>query len=511
MNWRLTSELVAYFLPGKKEVWLAALEKKQYQTEVIKMLEGQTYQELRIYENQFDLCLGGTDNSLSLYAKASEFPDPNEWYEVKNFYAPGLWKLLETHTVVNGLFEGNPAFEVGFEDSIPYVTFIEPKMKDFKKYFEEMKRRMNCELCKKTTKWVPGHRYDTLTESVYYLATVKSRKKDQFNSEYQTSYSEMPDVIIYASSLNGEKSVGEVLMSRAFGDGEEDLKIMYGKKSMVDAGEVLTNDFTGDIQDYWGSIYKNSQRKMKSLKDILDIFSVTNTETIKDGVIPTSLVNNIKEVYMDILVDSWNLANLREDMTIGDSVDTKENANRLKKLLISSGIKDGNFLKGIYYPKFFEDLGIDMTELAEEVVTDFRSIDFNHDFDSYLGFLDYWKNPARVNQDQVNSRQRIKSTKYKLDIVTLKDLYGDTELKDVIIETANKVRDNFGLGATEYNIINVGTKKEPLEYIFCKITLEDIIKYKKGVSNLSETLKSEILQHHFVWVQLTFDKDGVLS
>jgi hypothetical protein len=115
----------------------------------------------------------------------------------------------------------------------------------------------------------------------------------------------------------------------------------------------------------------------------------------------------------------------------------------------------------------------------------------------------------RKETDKNTSRQREKSTRYKLDIVTLKDLYGESsELKDTIIECINKVRSNYGLGASEYEKINIGTRKEPLEYIICELTLEDIIKLKKGVSELSETLKNEIMKRHFVWVQVVFDKDG---
>ena len=43
------------------------------------------------------------------------------------------------------------------------------------------------------------------------------------------------------------------------------------------------------------------------------------------------------------------------------------------------------------------------------------------------------------------------------------------------------------------------------------LTLDDLIKFKKGVSKMSETLKNEILENHFVWVQVVFDKDGIIS
>jgi hypothetical protein len=168
-------------------------------------------------------------------------------------------------------------------------------------------------------------------------------------------------------------------------------------------------------------------------------------------------------------------------------------------------------LKGLYYPELYKDLGIDVKKLVKEAIEEVKGIRVCHDFNYYMKYLDYWKNPGRVDPNKCCSKQRVKSTNYKLDVVTLKDLYGETELKDTIIEAVNKVREDFGLGATEYSLINIGNKKEPKEYIVCKLTLNDIIKFKKGVSKMSENLKNDILENHFVWVQVIFDKDGTLT
>ena len=115
MNWRLTSEVIAYVIPSEKEVYLAATEKKQYQISVIKLIGEKTYQETRLYENQFDLKFGGDDNDFFLYLKCDELP--GDWYKVGNFYKPGIWSLLEEHTITGGIMKER--FEVIFEDDIP--------------------------------------------------------------------------------------------------------------------------------------------------------------------------------------------------------------------------------------------------------------------------------------------------------------------------------------------------------------------------------------------------------
>lgn len=515
MNWRLTSELIAYVPTDsvKKEVFLAATEKKQYQTQVLKLINERPYQEVRLYENQFELKFDGDDNTIDLYLKCNELSNSEEWFKVENFYKPGIWNLLENHTIEKGIIktEEENKFEVIFEEELPYVSFIEPNMKNFKKCFEEMKRKINCEMCKKTSKWIPGHRYDSFSESIFPLCTALSRKTSITNSEYIKDFEKMPEVFIYVNELDKETTVSEVLKNRSFGDGPADLKIAFKPKLMVDVGEVLKNDYSGNIKDYWLSIYDNARSKKKSIKEILDTFSVTSDKLDNPDLPISELTDITQEVIENVLIDCWNLTNVRGDLVVGDSNSIEDNTTRTEKLFVINGILDVNFLKGLYYPELYNDLEIDLSKSATAAIGNISSLKMTHDFNIYLKYIKYWSNPLRVNTEKCYSKQRVKSTKYKLDVVTLKDIFGESELKDTIVEVINHVRENFGLGATEYSVINVGTKKEPREYITCKITLEDIIKYKKGVLNMSETLKNDILEHHFAWVQVMFDKDGTLT
>ena len=273
----------------------------------------------------------------------------------------------------------------------------------------------------------------------------------------------------------------------------------------------MTNDYSGEIKDYWLPIYDNAIKEGKPLKEILDTFSVISNLTTTVSIPTNELENLTQDTIERVLIDCWNLDNVRADLFVGDKNKETENQDRAEKLFVISGIKDTNFLKGLYYPELYKDLGIDLKKLVKDAVQEVKGIKVCHDFDHYLKYLDYWKNPGRVDTNKCCSKQRVKSTNYKLDVVTLKDLYGDAELKDTIIGAVNKVREDFGLGATEYNLINIGNKKEPKEYIICKLTLDDLIKFKKGVLNMSENLKNEILENHFVWVQVVFDKDGIIN
>ena len=517
MKWRLTSELLAYVIPGTKKIYLSAIDKKICQTNVMKLIDsenmGKVSDEIRMYENQFEIKLGGnSEGNVVLYAKSEEFPT-SEWYEIANFWKEGIWNLLETHTIENGNFPEGLTFEVGFEDTQPLVTFVEPGMSNYKEYFEEMRRRINCELRKKTTKYTPGHRYDTLEETYFVLATLNSRRKDQFNSDFITVPSDFKEVAIYTNVLDSEKSVSEVLKTRHFGDKPEDLKILYTKKSMVDSGEVLENDYTGDIQDYWKDIFENAVKSKSYIKDALEVFSLTNNNTTDLSKVPVEDIKDyISEFMFNIIIEYWNIDNNRRaDLLLSEKRTDEENEGSLIKL-VSSTMKDGNFSKSLYYPNLFKNLGINLSEVAINTLHSWRAMPIDSDFDTYLKYSDYFSNPMRRETDKNISRQRVKSTKYKLDVITLKDLYGeDSELRDLIIDSVNKVRSNYGLGASTYEVININTRKDPVEYVICELTLQDILKLKKGVSELSETLKHEIMKRHFVWVQVVFDKDGDIS
>ena len=513
MKWRLTSELLAYVITGKKRIYLSAIDKKVCQTNIAKLMSENNEpnsEEIRLYENRFEIKLGGdSENNLVLYAKSEEFPT-SEWYEIANFWKEGIWNLIESHTIENGNFPDGLQFEVGFEDTKPIVTFVEPKMKNYKVYFEEMRRRINCEICKKTTKYTPGHRYDTLDETYFILACLNSRRKDPFNSDFIIDPKETKEVFVYTNILyENDKDISEILNTRHFGDKPEDLKILYTKKSMVDSGKVLENNYTGEIQDYWKNIFENSLSSKSYIKDAFDVFSLCNSMSIDPSKVPTDEIKDyISDFMFNIIIEYWNLNNLRSDLLLSDTKSDEVNIDSIIKL-VSSTIKDGNFLRNLYYPKLLKSLGIDIRELATKVLHSWKATPIDSDFDTYLKYSYYYSNPMRKETDKNISRQRVKSTKYKLDVITLKDLYGESsELKDTIIECVNDVRANYGLGASNYELINVGTKKDPLEYIICELTLQDILKLKKGVSGLSETLKNEIMKRHFVWVQVVFDKDG---
>ena len=88
--WRLTSELLAFFITGKSEVYLSALEKKQYIQDTKKLIGDKPYKEVRLYGNEFEIKFTEGCSGITVCAKSDEFPT-SDWYTVCNFYSPRKW------------------------------------------------------------------------------------------------------------------------------------------------------------------------------------------------------------------------------------------------------------------------------------------------------------------------------------------------------------------------------------------------------------------------------------
>lgn len=521
-NWRLVYELVAYLVHDTREVYFAAPEKKSYQSAVIKLIpSGISYEELYLSQNSFNLKLEHDktyEDKIHLYVKSELFPI-DEWFKVANFEDYGeveLGKLLMQSTCKSGVFD--ETFEVVFCEETPKISFIHSGMLEYSDYEMELSRRLNCELHKKTTKWNPGHRYDTLKESFYFLCTVQSRKDNRNNSYFIKEESRMPIKYLYVNNIKPEdKTISDIFNNRSFGDGPYDIKVADNKVSGVDCGEVLKNDFTANIQDYWDTMFNNSLKDKKVVtetgfeiyKNLFGIFEIFAYQSplytkinISEG-IKQDLEVIIKSLVYKTILDNW-------DYSIDNKKSDADNLKELNRLFFYS-INDPNFLRSSYYPHLFNELGLKLNDLIAEVYNNWSESSLYTNFDTYYKHLFYQN--SRFDYSKNTSTQRINSTNYKLELTTVHDLYSDGELTNVIIELYNDAKKSFGIGVSKFEVINIGTKKSPKEYIHCEITLVDIINYlnKKGDSEIPETLKNEILSHRFFKVIINSDKDGTIK
>lgn len=527
-SWRLTSDLIAYFpcdlsVSAGKRVFLASPEKKSYKAAVQKNIES-VFDEVIIESNSFKLKVS---NDLSVYVKCDEFPDPEQYYLVCNMYrtafgVPMIGNII-TQVKSDKANFGDTVFEAVFsEDSQESVYFMTPEMAEYKSAFEEMKRRMNCTLNKKVKKWIPGGRYDTLTNTYYYLGEFKSRKKNELNSDFLGDSSMVP-AYLYVSELGDEKKISDILKTRKIGSGPEDIQIMYSLPSAVDSGNVLENDITC-LKDYQKYIFDNSMKEYTITSDygfssysnpkyILDILSLKSSESDSYAdLIPESVSEMIKNMLHEVVLCSWDLNKNREDIYIGEGNNNDKNAENLVRRFYQD-FKDGNAMRNLYYRKLFIDLGININEIAVEVVSQGNPESLIlSGIENYvsLGSI-YFKNHFTDASRKI-SRQRIKSTNYTLEVVKLSDLFSATpnlllDIKDLI----ENARNNFGLGVRTFYYTNTGTKKSPKIYTTIEVDILDLIKYYGGIKNIPEVIVNEIISSKFWNLQVLIDKEGVLE
>ena len=398
-------------------------------------------------------------------------------------------------------------------------------MKEYNECFEEMKRRLNCEFFKKTKKWIPGHRYDSIKETLYYLGCVKSRRQDDKGSEFIDDPAKCKEVYLAVRRLkSGETSISDVFKSRVIGDREDDIVVLDSPKSMVDSGSVLKDDFTR-FEDYLDWLIPNSLNRCKKVQEFgyvsydnpkifFDVFAYFSedpdyTKKLKTGIPPLNYAYRVvKDLVFDCLLNSWETKNYRSDMTLSKTKSVEQNMEALSNLFLSSGVKDGNALRNLYYSGLYKRIGIDLNEILTDVLGSWNEDNTIYgSFDNYMKFLFYTESRT---MNQYRSQQRVKSATHKLETNTISELFGDGELKESLIDLINYARNNVGIGVSSYKIFDVGTKKEPKEFVTCIVTVDNILKFKskKGESEITETLKHEIMLSKFCQLSISFDREG---
>lgn len=519
-NWRLTGE-VSVYLVNDNQIYLASPEKKQYQTAVLKQIGNNSYSEIVLTGPKFVARVVNFSATFMFLVKSDDLPDPDTWYTVVNFYKPSIWPIISQLNINAGVIEGQTFEAVFSEDGKYECAFISSDMLEYKSAREEMKRRMNCEIFKKTKKWIPGHRYDSLKETYYYLGKVMSRKSDEFSSDYISDPLSMVEVHLVVNNLKDtDKNISDILKTRCYGYNEDDIKVLWKLPSCVDSGEAINDDLGDDIMVYWDNMLDNAinycSSNLEGYTNYIEhstIFNIFAFQSLGKTTYPAHILEKVEGVLnsmvYDIIINYWNLERFRGDTIINSKNSSTENVTNGLNLFYSL-LGDLNIQKNVYYKNLFEKgFKINLKAIIEKQLDNWDEASLSLTFEDYVKNISYFH--KRADHLKYTSQQRVLSTNYKLDIITLEDLFSNTELKNTLIDIVNSARNNYGLGVQEFVTSNIGTKKNPIEYTKCVITLSDLIKHKKGMSGISETLKNEIMASKFCTVSILFDKDGEIK
>ena len=526
-NWRLTTDVTVMIkIDGSERLVYLTPPEKKYETSVSKLIDGY-YSPITI-ENKFISLNIETDNEsgdLKLYMSSPELPAEFKKYLVMNFDVSEIWKIIEHNNINSGKIDGE--FYAVFSDkSLNKVSFVSKSMSEFTKCNDEMKRRINYEYFKKTKKIVPGHRYDSPKETRYYLCKVNSRKQNETHTQFlDDTLASGNELYLYVNNLKDtDTSISQILTSRCFGAGDYDIKVAYDSPSFVDSGCVLNNDFSGNIKDYWVPMFDNALKECtkkkpwgyvmyEDIKKLFDIFAYQNISDMSYK-IDYNIINTLQEVLSTVLKHNllvyWKVYNIDDTLVINDKNDFDKNMAALIKLFYKNFI-DSNLYKELYYDVLLSNIGISLSSIARNVLISWDESMICSSFENFLMYKFYYNNKQFLFKYKImnfvsNQRKSNNPDDESKDLNSISTILNKSELADVVIEIFEYANSNFGLGVNTYDIVNFGTKVRPDNAIYCIITLEDIINYKKGIENMSENLKNEIMRYKFNSIEVVVDK-----
>lgn len=506
-KWILTSDLVA-FITNEKEVYLSKFIKKSEDKKKFNLLKliGPAV-EIKIDVNSFNLKLSP---DLSVFIKSDLFPEKENYYKLMNFYSSGLGEILTQVDNDKGDFLDN-IFEAVFSDDNEFsVFFVNKNMSQYEECSEELRRRLNCELYKKTKKWIPGHRYDSLTKTIYYLGEVKSRKGGNSLTKFLEG-DDMVTAYLYVEKLTTEKTISDVINSMKFGD--DSIKVSLKQISMVDSGEVLENDFK-NFQDYWDILIENtikSERRINkygnvSYNCIENIFSILSYQSNTKDLLKLSdksknlLEGVLRDVIKSTILYNWDLKFL--PYSINSKLSLEDNVKNLSNLtLLSIKNKSELVINVDYYSELFNKYEIKLEDLCKEVLSNWDENSIYKNFDDYLNNFEYVINHSISNPNIIISKEGKDDNKN-----SVKNYYGDNLLSKTIVNLFNDAKKDYGKGITSFNFYKNKSNDNQF-YIKATITLFDLVNYFGGVDNIPEELKRDILIWKFVNININISDD----
>ena len=537
-SWRLVTDILCYVNDTEKKLYVVSSEKKTYESAVTKMIPDiYSYMRKVLGNNEFNLKV---DERFNVYIKSPELPKGDEFYRVMNIWSGRenlfFGELFSNLVSDKGYFGDSIFFEPIFSDFHPTEVFLVAQGTEFyKTAFEEMKRRINCQICKKTKKWIPGHRYDSLDKTYYYLGKFEGRKSNAENSDFLSNISTVDVHLVIQTIPDGAKKISDIFKGSIYSSstegGKDKIEILYVSTppSMVDSGEVLENDVK-DIQDYWEDMVNNTIKKCSILNDfgyeshmvngvesLMNIFSVQSPGNLGYNLsadMKTKVEDYISSLLQENILLWWNLGSSNSKAIINKTNTLEDNKKNLENLFFRN-LRESNLKKNTYYSELWKAMSLrEFDKLIEESLlnNDPEDIVFRSGFKNYVKYGSIYFNGHETKESKFTCQQRIDSTNYKLQVIKMSETFKNAQqLGETIREIVKDARENFGHGVSEFTYTNVGNRKDPRIYTSLKITINDIIKYCGGENNIPGEIINEIVDSHFWTFKLTIDKDKELE
>lgn len=467
-SWRLSPNIIA-IITKNNDIYMISSEKKSYKTSIIKKIKDEFF-EKDISEIKFSIKF---NKDLDLEVKSSELGE--NWYKVKNFDKSEIGELLTSAENRNGIFQSSD-FSIAVSDyNIEEVRLYCPSMSSYKSCVDEMTRRVNCEFYKKTRKWIPGHRYDSLEGTIYYLGEAKSFiKEDKCCAKTPSA---MSIKFLYVTEImESEKTISDVFRNRVYGDGPNDIKSLDKQDSMCDSGEVLVNDSPNlkDFREIMINKILDSKEGDYKLYRTLSYFTPSDVDcTISDD-LRNKISNYIYSLSYDVAFHC-KYAALNNDSISKDDL--------LDYMFLDSITFD--FVCSQEIIPLILKYGFDLASIAEKSIEavdkDYYEIFNNNNLDKFIELYPHF------------GGERSESVITALS--DLKETAGDITF-DVYKNYINDIIKSSGENSASFKIIDIGTSKVPKKAYLIITNHLSLIKYAKNTLEMPESLKHELLDRY---------------
>lgn len=541
-NWKINFGGCVCFIgkreDGTQEVFFASPDKKTKAKTVVKLVESVSLSNFTEYwidnYEDFSLKIGPR---MTLLAKHPNFPEPEKWYPIRNWMLQlsereqrdQIGEYLMVTSTEEGEFKEKwtPLFDSELDKS---VNFICESMPEWDEKQEEIIRRMSFETGKKTTKWIPGHRYDSEIKSFWYLGEVKNRIENRSNNSKETFYwgnnpgeieSKHSAMCFLAKSPNDLENIWENVVVSINRDRKNlnYFDLLVKKPKVVDSGiwcEDLGAKFWDNPMEWrigmikrtleevcketrlFGGIestsYYNINLALEPLYLYLGDKDEADMEKIGEYVNPilTPVVLNCFETIM-----SYHLQDL-DPKENGYEV-KEENVDKLVSQFISTYIREFFSEKKILIKGLFKALGNPLETLASNFLNDFKLKDrLDLDWETYLKNVKYLENSVTLSHRYFDLRKKPSESYLKKSGIKDSSLEGiidkslakeniSGETKNLLVDMIKWCKDNKGIGLTKYWV----NKNKEIEII---VTLSDVInRYKSSDTEIPEEYKKGIM------------------
>lgn len=486
-KWKISGDLTIY--SSENKIWLVNPEGLKKRDLLLLRRNVGDSKESRLETNEFQLRVRPDLRFEVLHEGA--------WKVVMNLVGTEYSGFILTQaSVEKGVLSGT--FEAIVCPLYPgKVFFVSQDMEEYDSCFDEMTRAFNVGMFKKTRKWIPGHRYDSAKVTYYYLGEYSvNMGPDIYGTEF---FGSLRKAHIVCKNIRGCKTVSEVFLKYPLG--HDGLEILETLPLMVDSGESLKDDLGGTMPgELSTAMFNKFLMEKRQPSEVLSALSYGTSQAER------TIVDYAKEVYQDhlykALVTYWKSSSSSD---LGNESDLEETVREAIRIACKC-INPHNVYSNLYYSGLYGELGLSLEKMTKEAISKFtfKNSVFTR-FEDYLRWgPDYFKYHEIASPDKTLN-QRVKS------------IYPGGSRK---VETLEKTLGGACLAQEVKNIVDEATADISFDVTFyqdndafvrVKVTVDDLIKHRKGVQNMPETLKREIMANMFQSVIIEFDKNSPIK